>query len=748
MPWRPQVQVITDGEQVSAATTNRPLGQLVDRTEHLKQQVANLSPSAGRVVYPSAPCDSSVSLHDFVYFDPADGIYKQAIAEAAFNGIEYKATPRSFAVGWVIAKPSATLADILLGGRINLDTEGINPDTLVDDPLNDPFESGRYYLSSRVPGKMTRFEKAPLIQLGFFSETESVVQPIQRDLFDSHKHYTFDLHARPSASQNFDRTGWTNFGDVNPATGRKWVDYYNEGSAATPPDMILCVRANSNEKTPEDEPVRVEIFVDDANANALTAEIFESVDVNDPTSGVSGGTSVLTYPAYGEWVAIPNTNLEVAFVNYTGSYLNSLETDMTGMVAAQRFKVLLPHDYRGWTNANPFDVLSVPTNAMYRYVVEGQSDLFGVFPPAPPASSEISQNGVALKFGEDYSVNEFGIYWFPSKVDLTYTYSPWPHDFSADTTLTPDPLLAKNFRMDFIKAGLSNSASVVQSLRGIAPIKITICPTGLPGSAGHLQVGVDLSLLLGTDAPTNPDTVLRTVDGTTFKLGYVVSEIEQGPGIKVERLTTTTGKNVGKLRISGQAMKFESEFDSIALRNAKQEVGDFASWIEFLPPETAACGIIASAKVPNLDWDPSGTNFKLQVRGRFFGSQSVAVSGIVQQAVFKATYHVLRADAAFNVAAFTDVNAALIQHWLVQFQPGYSANAMLPDEIPYDSTDTDLYELNSTTVLPGSLVALNGGFKVGDVILVRIDRVASDGSGNADSYPGRVALPSLRWMLL
>jgi len=746
-PWRPAVQVIVDGETVSASTTNRPIAQLIDRTEHLKQKVSDLDQSSGRVIYFNAGCDTSVSLHDFVYFDPSDGLYKAALAEAAFNGIEYRATPRSFAVGFVINKPSATLADILITGRINLQDEGIDPETLVDDPLNDPFQSGRYFLSSRVPGKMTRFEKAPLIQLGFFSQTETVISSIQRDLFDSHKHYTFSLFARPSASQNFDRLGWTDFGDVNPATGKKWVDYYNEGSVATPPDMVLCIRANDNEQIPEDVPVRVDLYVDDSNSDQLTAEIYESIDTNDPTSGISAGTSIIAWPVYGAWFAIPGTNLECAFINRLGSYSNSLQVDMTGFTATSRWKILLPQDFNGWTNANPFDVLSVPAGAMYRYITEGQTALFSVFPPAPPASSEMQQNGVSLKFGEDYVVNEFGIYWLPAKVDPSYTFSPWPHDYSADETATPDPLLAKNFRFDFIKSGLSSGTSVVQSLRGVAPIKVSVCPSGLPGVAGHLQVGIDLALNIDPNDPTNQDAVLYTIDGMTFKRGYVVSEIESGPGIRVERLSTTSGRNIGKLRLSAQGMKFESEFDTIALRNAKQEVGDFASWIEFLPPETAATGIIASAKVPNLDWDPSGANFKFQTRGRFFGTQAVPVNGIVQQAVFRVVYHVLRANAAFNVNALTEGNAALIQHWFVKFLPGYSANSLLPEEVPYDPLDTDLYELNSSTLNPSSLVAANGGFKVGDLLIVRIDRVTNDGSGNTDSYPGRVALPSLRWML-
>lgn len=742
-PWRPKIEVIVNGETVSAEVANRPIRQLADQTQHLKERVNALDPKSGQVVYTSAPLDDSVLKGDIVYFDEQDEVYKPAIAEAigGSNG-EYFASPRAFAVGMVVNKSSSTIGDIVQLGRIKLSDYALAASDLLDNPLHDPFESGRYYLSSKVPGKITRHIVAPSIQIGFFTESECQIFPLQKDIFDSHRHYSFPLLAKPSASQNFDRTGWTSFGEVD-SSAKKWVDYFNRDVDAEPPAIVLCLRGTGAATV--DAPVRVEFFRD--GDDKLGLEYIDDPDYDDSTSGTyPGDLSQLEWPDYGEWVAIPNTNLEVAFIRRDADYTNPLATDILTLLVddTYRFRVYLPDDLTGWTNANPFD-LGVPTGVQFRYLTESDSALNNVFPPVPSESAEISNNGTTLVPNIDFKVSTLGIYWIPAGFTLDYTYAPWPHDYSTDPLDTPDPDLGKNLRINFSRSGLGAGNSVVTSLIGISPIKVTECPTGKDASTGALQIAIDLALGVSTAEPKTSDTTLVSVNGVLFDVGYHVSELEQGPGIKIDRLSSTLSKNVGKLRISRNDMKFEGEVSSIALRNAKQAVFDTYSSIEFLPPSQAATGITASFKLPNEDILLSA--IKIKLLARVVGSLSLGVAAAPQNAIFKVVYHVLRPD--FIASQLNDATAIAVQYWNMTFPTGYTATKVLSPEQPFDAGDADLYQIDADTLVanPNSLVALSGGFQAGDIVSVQIDRVKQSAGAENDTYSGKVGLVGLRWIM-
>lgn len=739
-PWRPKIEIYVNGEEVSADVANRPIKQLATQTQHLKERVSGLDPASGKLQYSNAPLDSSVLAGDVVYFDEGDECYKPAIAEAAagLNG-EYFAGPRAFAVGMVVAKSSATVGDIVQLGRIKLGDYSLDVDNLIENPVRDPFLSGRYYLSNKIPGKLTRHVVAPSIQIGFFTIDECQIVPIQKDLFDSHRHYSFDLLGKPSASQNYARTGWADFGD-----NKKWVDYFNKGSAGTPPAIVLCVRANGQDDVAS--ATRVEIYRD--ADSLLGVEYIDDPDYDDAASGTYPGTiAQLPWPAYGDWISIPNTNLEIAFVRRDATYASSLAVDAVALltISTDRYKIYLPNDLTGWSNANLLDI-AAPEGVRFRYITETQSALNNVFPPIPSESAELSVNGTGLVSGVDFKVSTLGIFWIPAGYTADYTYAPWPHDYSTNPMTPPSADLAKNLRIDFTRSGLGNGNSVVMSLKGVSPIKVQECPTGNPASTGNLQVSIDLALSLSDQDPVTGDTALVSVSGVTFSLGDLVAELVEGSGIKIDRLSTTKSKNVGKLRISRRDMKFEGEVSSISLRNAKQEVRDAYSFIDFLPPTQSPTGITAAFKLPHQDFDP--TTIKLKLLGRIAGNQSIAGGGSQQSAIFKVVYHVLREG--FVGAQLNESTAFAVQYWNVTFPSAYVATTVLTPEQPYNPTDADAFQITPANLvsLPSSLVALSGGFLAGDIVSVQIDRVRTSASSETDTYGGRVALIGLRWILL
>lgn len=750
-PWRPTINPVQDGELVKAQVANRPTTQLAGQTAHLKERIENLSATSGRLVYENSPLSAETVVGDIVYFDRDNNVFKPAIAEVVQDGTTGRmvCSARAYAVGMVFAKISSTVGTILQLGRFDTSALGLDPNDMVEDPVAAPFVPGRYFLSTKIPGKITSTQVMPAIQIGFFSDTECNIQPLLKDLFESHSHHRYPLRSKPSASQNYNQTGWTSFGLSGP-TDRKRVDYFNQGSSATPPAILMCIRHSANPAINEADPIRVEVYND---GGSLQIDLLSGSLNYEAPNGAATTTTALppqSWPAYGEWVGITGTNLEIAFIRSDDTYAHTLAYDAAALLTttAKKFKVFLPTDLGGWTNANPFD-LTTPTGALYRYLLPQDDDLLAAWPPLPVSSAMIVLNGSEMEPDSDFVVNPSGIFWkvgFFSPTD----YAPWPSDYSADSGVTQDPSNAKNLVFYFLKSTLDGLRSVVFSLKGVAPIKVTHCPDGNPASAGDLQVSIDLGLLINSDDPAVRETALGTVSGVKFDRAMLVSELIEGTGVRLENITPNSAfptRKVGKVRVSLRTSKFEGEFNSIALRNAKEMIAPTGgSYIDFIIPSQGASGITAQFKVPNLDIDTD--QFKLRVLGGFRGDTAVSGASAEQFGIFKATFHVLRPG--FMMSAMNETNALAVQYWKIPFAPGYSATTILSPEYPYKDGDEDFFEINAQTLLdnPSSLVALDGGYKAGDRVVLLLDRVTTDDEDNVANYPGRIGLIGLRWALL
>lgn len=747
-PWRSTVKPVTDGERVEAGISNRPIHQLSTQTKHLKEVVDNLSESSGRLTFVNAPVGESTVVLDVVYYDVGEAMFLPAIAEVIQDAASGKMLcgPRSLAVGIITSKSSSTIGTILQLGRMNFGEAGLDPADMIDDPINEPFVPGRFWLSSSIPGKITSAPVMPAIQIGFFSEGECNVQILHKDLFESHQHHRFSLKAKPSASQNFAQTGWTSFG-LNGPSDIKRVDYFNSGASAVPPQIIMCIRHPGGNTIFEDDPARFEFYNDggDLHINRVSGGIL----YDDPLSaGSETLTSDRSWPEYGEWISAGfDSGLEVSFIRADADYANSLSTDVASLLntTAKRFLVFLPQDLGGWTNVNTFDLTASP-GAVYKYLLSDDAELLSVFPPLPVSSAIIELNGASMAPGVDFTVTLSGVFWNIGLLSPT-DYAPWPTDYS--TVDAMDSTNARNLVLYFIKSGMDALNSVVFSLRGIAPIKVTRCPEGTDASTGHLQVSIDLGLLVSGNDPIVSETSLSSIEGVTFHKGLSVSELIEGPGIKLDNITPSSlipGKKVGKVRVSSRLAKFEGEFTGIALRNAKEMVAPFGSYIDFIPTVEGNSGITAQFKLPNLDLDISQLN--LAIFSKVRGSIAVSPASAAQLAIFKVVYHVLRPG--FIMSAMNESNAIVVQNWIIPFPAEYTASKILDNEFPYAEGDPTLFQINADTLInnPGSLVALDGGFQAGDHFAITIDRINDDGNGSIGTYAGRVGFVGMRWSLL
>ena len=199
--WQ-NVTGLTDGQSVEAETFNVPIGQLVARTEYLKEALDWLQAQETHgaiIVKADLSHDDTPEVGDVVCIDPETKLYKKAIASMSLYDA-YVASVKAFAIGVLVQKDGYS-GHVALYGEI--DTDGWDMSLRVD---KGGFVSGQYYLSSVVPGKITRFPGGPRILVGFFSEQmqdngtytgyKAFINPQHMDI-EAHAHRTYTLLARP-----------------------------------------------------------------------------------------------------------------------------------------------------------------------------------------------------------------------------------------------------------------------------------------------------------------------------------------------------------------------------------------------------------------------------------------------------------------------------------------------------------------------------------------------------------------------
>jgi hypothetical protein len=756
-PWVPFIRKIQNANPVDQDYTNIHIDQIVRRTDYLKEQLDSLNPNAGRVVAKSVSLEASVALGSVVYWDANNTRFDLALAEGyqdPVTGIFY-ASPRAFAIGIVVYKSGPTLGDVLIFGKYNFEASGIPLSSMLENPSANPFSTGRFYLSRQAPGKITSIPSAPLVQIGFFTVGDCFIYPLQKDLFESHYHYMFNLVAKPAASQNFARTGYSAFGTVVP-TQKWWVDYFNNGVASpVPPPFLVCIRKGSGVALPGTG--RVDLFRDGANQLGIRVTQGAGLDYEVPSSlGATTTVSSVAWPAYGEWVSIPGTDLDVAFVRQDRTYVNTLDVDANAAltISSDQYKIFLPNDYSGWTNANPFDI-GAPASAWFQYVLGGDSNLTQVWPPVPNESALVEQNGVSLVPSVDYLVNNSGIFWYPQGISAPLTFTPWPIDYNSQNPPIGIPpmdfqLYGKTIRLFFSRTIFANSDSIVRSLKSLSPaLTITRCPSGEAANTGDLQADLDLSLVVDSEEDStslNPFAFTR-VDGISLKPGKVVRRIKSGLGITISS-DTPGDSGVGEVTVSTLPVDAQGEFQSVALLNAKEVIHNNFVFFELLPAATARTAFVGKFTIPNIVF-PSA--IKINMRGLVAGTDATDVNQ-PRIAIVRVMVHVIRPGVPIpqmtEGVGLSDNNSLMVRFWQIIIPGGYQPLTIL-DEVPVDPVGSPgFYQINQANQNTNSyLLSMSPTWlQPLDRLSVKFERVAVDPYTNtSDDYSGKIAFSNLRW---
>ena len=365
--WK-NVSGLVDGQEVAASTFNKPIGELVSRTEYLKDLLDGLlaADSRGTIVVEVKLVEADTpDVGDVVCVDHVTRKYMKAVASMSLYDA-YTASEKAFAIG-VLTDRTGLTGSVALYGKISL-----NYDTsdIVD---SGDFVTGQYYLSSTTPGKITRFPGGPRILVGFFFKSlqkngdaqgiEAYINPQHMDI-ESHAHRTYTLLARPAGVSRVvyeeaevdepspttdDSTDSTD----NVSEGRVVVDGYLpeevEDGGVGVPRLVVCGDWTADYA----EYYTVVMSNGDVDCDSGFAKWPVSVTWTSDGTGESGSGELRFF---GDTVAVGGHGLRVKLAPSDGMS-ESTPFGAVNLTEAQRTWKISRYSGRGWSKADAATVV-------------------------------------------------------------------------------------------------------------------------------------------------------------------------------------------------------------------------------------------------------------------------------------------------------------------------------------------------------------------------------------------------------
>ena len=206
------VKTIVNGENVDSAVTNRPLNDLIERTDFLKEQLDKIKSSFEVVTKLDVKVDDLVVESNVVYWNENKQKYDLAIAELEAAGAppQFLPTDRNFVAGIVSnvrGTPGTKIADLHIEGVV----KNINTTNLIESASS--LEIGKPYWLTVNPlevGKVTTTKPGLEVFLGVFvGPSTFLLNRDLKNLGESHIHYEFEL----------DNSKWIDLGPETALTG-------------------------------------------------------------------------------------------------------------------------------------------------------------------------------------------------------------------------------------------------------------------------------------------------------------------------------------------------------------------------------------------------------------------------------------------------------------------------------------------------------------------------------------------------
>lgn len=585
MNW-PSVHELTDGQDVSAETFNKPITELSERTTYLYDKLRTFNrnnPLATMIMTDVKLADvDSPKVGDFVYLDATTKEFKKALAtEDVFDA--FTLAESAYTTGVLIRKEGSK-GTIVLAGRLDMTLSGMSVNSMLEK--NEKFRPGVYFLSSSEPGKMTAFPQGPRILLGKFTGGDyALIRIHAKDFGEAHVHRSYILAGVPAGEQYLTSDGPSGIHEYrghspdqfaqhgNPDnhvyprlvfTGEWLLDgkySYNfelqSHGGSTPPDLKF---------SDHDSSVWLKWTRGDGKTDRVQFTSFDDpVELQDGSGvrvslqcGCSDNDTLYDYtPADGD-----RTWSSMEFPDIAKGWRSLTEAEVV------RYKKLHP---------------DVADNDLPKFVYNIGFDrsMQAYYPPVPAKSASLVMNGVELaseRLGGDfvYSIENDSIYWF----DDTWDHAPWPTNYVSRSN-TPEKWERKRIVLHFIRTA-STETGPVMSLRG-APgsgVRVLSCGSGDESDVGDLMIDIDpLGDVVEDNLPGY--SVVKAGGQGVFKTGPVVERIVAGSGISISRLGGSP-LGQGTVVINTLNSGIRGDFEEVALQNAKQDMAGMFPYIRLL----------------------------------------------------------------------------------------------------------------------------------------------------------------------
>ena len=217
-PWVPTVQLIQDGQAVEQAVVNVPLEQLIQRDQHLYDEFAELQGksvliSFGTPIYPGDligdnPIQAGQS--SVVYFRQDGGGSGISRAQTGFSSSStssmFAPNDSNYVFGIIKSVNPDNTVDCFISGICELLTPIDDPTNgllevsrdLNGNPVTEPFRVGPYYLSRKLPGKLTANPDGIPVYVGYaVSPTVFLLQPSVDEFSQFFINYRYNILDRP-----------------------------------------------------------------------------------------------------------------------------------------------------------------------------------------------------------------------------------------------------------------------------------------------------------------------------------------------------------------------------------------------------------------------------------------------------------------------------------------------------------------------------------------------------------------------
>ena len=620
-----------DGQPVNAATLNGPIANLAARTDHLLRLLQQNDRT--KVVVDATLSDPDrygyPKLGQPVY-RTSGGSYAKAIGATAENAWFY-ADSRAMVVGVVGSTSGEASGTVVLCGYLSLG-KGVDVADLID-PRADPSPvSGRYYLSNHVAGMLTSNPSGPVIyacdcHIENGKVMSMLVNPQYRDTGESHVHRSFVLRGMPQGGYAI-----------------KGVSMYSILGLIPKDAAGNQILPDSSDGLPYGA-LTLQLFGTWQSADSVEYTLSVRKKDGAPATSSDWGDYEVFWTGGGESGTIDLGNLKNAQGNVPRRSVYSAACGSIGLIA--RFMTVEPTT--GSPNSpDPSKVLGqtwtfTMPDAAQCWLTSGSTVKngtfvlnLGMYPEITPYVPPAPENGVAFivdglemrspQFGETDANNvDSGqrqwyisnasamggpwLYWVGRHVlagDSLNTPFKW---VAQDSPCTPRPMLLQLNRM---KVGSTGFVTSLQAAPG-SPLRVTSAQTGATAVQGALQIGLDVDFKSSAGNVAGSQVVKR-INGTTFETGPVVERIVAGPGLAVNR-------EQGIVSVSVSNAVYSGDFETIALKNAKQDLaGGVFPYTKLLGPGIAS-GFTAKFRVPdNLPYK----RYQIVVSASVFGELGVS----------------------------------------------------------------------------------------------------------------------------